>query len=196
MEADPDRDLVERCRREDLDALRQLVQRFAADVYAPIARATADPAASDQLAQTVFVHLHRDLPEWDGTALATWVQRHVQAVCPQAESLSATAHVVLPDRFVVRTLTRLASERWRREQRLDLLFNAGLTIAALGTIIAGWRLFGASGLSRVGSSAVRPLQAQLAAAARGFAPSLPGYVAAIVLIAAVLFAWWWAERES
>ena len=36
--------------------------------------------------------------------------------------------------------------------------------------------------------------AQISGVARSVAPSVPGYLAAVALIGAVLLAWWWAER--
>ena len=137
MAADPDGDLVERCRADDADALRELLNRFKDTVYTAIARAVPDSTHAEQLAQDVFVRIHRDLPYFRGEAsLQTWVTRTTAQVCPAAFPPGAAA--AAPDssgpgllspspQFVVRTLGRIRRVGWRREQVLDIAFN--VTIA-------------------------------------------------------------------
>src|SRR4051795_10585523 len=85
MPADPDGDLVERCRADDVDALRELLNRFKDTVYTAIARAVPDSAQAEQLTQDVFLRLHRDLPYFRGEAtLGTWILRTAAQVCPAA----------------------------------------------------------------------------------------------------------------
>src|SRR4051812_12282024 len=82
MVADPERELVERCRADDADALRELLNRYASVVFLHVAGVTADPARTEQLALDVFLRIHRDLPYFRGeTSLETWVLRTAVNVC-------------------------------------------------------------------------------------------------------------------
>jgi hypothetical protein len=203
MADDPDRALIERCRAEDSDALRELLTRFKDAVYTAVFRVTSDQARAEQLTQDVFVRIHRGLPYFRGEAsLATWVERTTTELCPGAFSGATSpggsdAEVVLlspSPQFVVRTLGRIRRVGWRREQMLDIAFN--VTIALVGIATAGllWYFVDASGLTALGNGSITILGAQLSGVARSVAPSLPGYLAAAALIGAVLVAWWWAER--
>lgn len=198
MEGDPDHDLVERCRRDEVSALRELVERFQHVVYGPIARAVPDASRAEQLAQEVFLRIHGALPYFRGGApLSVWVARTVADVCPDVLLLTHAQerqNVPVPPQFAVRTLARIRRDRWRREQLLDVAFNAAIALVALATLAVGWYFVDASGLSGVGSATLGLVGAELSGVARSVAPSLPGYVAAAALIAMVLIAWWWAER--
>ena len=203
MAGDPDRALVERCRAEDSDALRELLTRFKDAVYTAVLRVTSDRARAEQLAQDVFVRIHRGVPYFQGEAsLATWVERTTSELCPGAlvtptsgGGPEADAVLLSPSpQFVVRTLGRIRRVGWRREQVLDIVFN--VTIALVGIATAGliWYFVDASGLTALGNGSIAILGTQLSGVARSVAPSVPGYLAAAALIGAVLLAWWWAER--
>lgn len=83
MEFD-EHELVERCRSGDDTAFAELVTRYKDLVYGLIYRMIHDRSAVDDLAQDVFLKIHRGLPYFRGEArLSTWMFRIVQNVCVQ-----------------------------------------------------------------------------------------------------------------
>jgi RNA polymerase sigma-70 factor, ECF subfamily len=91
MEAVNERELVERCRQGDDTAFQELVDRYKDLVFALIARATQDRSRADDLAQDVFLRVHRGLPYFRGEArLSTWIYRIVANVCAQPPAPAAT----------------------------------------------------------------------------------------------------------
>jgi len=84
MEAVYERELVERCRRGDEGAFQELVDKYKNLVFALIARTVQDRSRSEDLAQDVFLRIHRGLPYFRGEArLSTWIYRIVANVCVQ-----------------------------------------------------------------------------------------------------------------
>src|SRR6476620_8584666 len=84
MEPVNERELVERCRRGDEGAFQQLVDRYKDLVFALIARTVQDRSRAEDLAQDVFLRVHRGLPYFRGEArLSTWIYRIVANVCMQ-----------------------------------------------------------------------------------------------------------------
>ena len=84
MEDVHERELVERCRSGDERAFEELVDRYKDLVFALIARTIQDRARAEDLAQDVFLRIHRGLPYFRGEArLATWIYRIVANVCLQ-----------------------------------------------------------------------------------------------------------------
>src|ERR1043165_8178209 len=85
MDADAvagERALVERCRSGDDRALQELVERYKDLVFALIARTMPDRSRAEDLAQEVFLRVHRGLPYFRGEArLSTWIYRIVGNVC-------------------------------------------------------------------------------------------------------------------
>jgi RNA polymerase sigma-70 factor (ECF subfamily) len=82
-----ERDLIERCRAGDDSAFGELVDRYKNLVYAMVCRMVADRSQADDLAQDVFVKVHRGLPYFRGDArLSTWIYRIVSNVCLQARA--------------------------------------------------------------------------------------------------------------
>jgi RNA polymerase sigma-70 factor (ECF subfamily) len=82
-----ERELVARCQRGDDSAFAELVDRYKNLVYAMIYRMMNDRTQVDDLAQDVFLKVHRGLPYFRGEArLSTWVYRIVANVCVQARS--------------------------------------------------------------------------------------------------------------
>ena len=82
-----ERALVERCRSGDDTAFGELVDHYKDLVYAVVYRMTADRSQVDDLAQEVFLKVHRGLPYFRGEArLSTWIYRIVQNVCSQARA--------------------------------------------------------------------------------------------------------------
>jgi len=84
MEPVNERELVERCRRGDEGAFQELVDGYKNLVYALIARTVQDRTRAEDLAQDVFLRIHRGLPYFRGEArLSTWIYRIVANVCVQ-----------------------------------------------------------------------------------------------------------------
>jgi RNA polymerase sigma-70 factor (ECF subfamily) len=84
MEDVYERELVERCRSGDERAFQELVDRHKDLVFALIARTVQDRSRAEDLAQDVFLRIHRGLPYFRGEArLSTWIYRIVANVCLQ-----------------------------------------------------------------------------------------------------------------
>src|ERR1051325_8087931 len=91
MEDVHERELVERCRSGDEHAFQELVDRYKDLVFALIARTIQDRSRAEDLAQDVFLRIHRGLPYFRGEArLSTWIYRIVANVCLQAQSRART----------------------------------------------------------------------------------------------------------
>src|SRR5919198_6717222 len=79
-----ERELVERCRRGDEGAFQELIDRYKDLVFALIGRTVQDRSRAEDLAQDVFLRIHRGLPYFRGEArLSTWIYRIVVNVCAQ-----------------------------------------------------------------------------------------------------------------
>jgi RNA polymerase sigma-70 factor (ECF subfamily) len=77
-----DRELVDACRRGDEGAFQELIDRYKDLVFALIARTVQDRSRAEDLAQDVFLRIHRGLPYFRGEArLSTWIYRIVANVC-------------------------------------------------------------------------------------------------------------------
>jgi RNA polymerase sigma-70 factor (ECF subfamily) len=82
MEPANERELVERCRRGDEGAFQELVEHYKDLVFALIARTVQDRSRAEDLAQEVFLRIHRGLPYFRGEArLSTWIYRIVANAC-------------------------------------------------------------------------------------------------------------------
>jgi RNA polymerase sigma-70 factor (ECF subfamily) len=81
-----ERALIERCRKgDDERAFGELVDRYKDLVYGMVTRLAADRTQVDDLAQDVFLKVHRGLPYFRGEArLSTWIYRIVANACSQA----------------------------------------------------------------------------------------------------------------
>src|SRR5215475_1962782 len=89
-----ERELVERCRRGDEGAFQELVDRYKDLVFALIARTIQDRSRAEDLAQDVFLRVHRGLPYFRGEArLSTWIYRIVANVCVQEHGRPATISI-------------------------------------------------------------------------------------------------------
>ena len=92
-----DRELIERCRAGSEAGFRELVDQYKRLVFSMISRSIADRNRVEDLAQEVFLRVHRGLPYFRGDArLSTWICRIVMNVCaatgrvPPASSRSTT----------------------------------------------------------------------------------------------------------
>jgi RNA polymerase sigma-70 factor (ECF subfamily) len=91
-----ERALIERCRTGDDTAFAELVDRYKDLVYGVVYRMVSDRTQIDDLAQDVFLKIHRGLPYFRGDAkLSTWIYRIVQNVCSEARGRRRHAEVPL-----------------------------------------------------------------------------------------------------
>lgn len=93
MSATSEHELIERCRRGDESAFRELVDRYKGLVFGLTARSAATRGRAEDLAQEVFLRVHRGLPFFRGEArLSTWIYRIVVNLLaqerPEAAGLS------------------------------------------------------------------------------------------------------------
>jgi RNA polymerase sigma-70 factor (ECF subfamily) len=117
MEPDLERELIERCRRGEVGAFDELVDRYKNLVFAMIHRTIPDPSSADDLAQDVFLRIHRGLPYFRGEArLSTWIYRIVVNVCMQDRGRGVPA-VSLDDAHA-RVSAPAAADRHARDLEL------------------------------------------------------------------------------
>jgi RNA polymerase sigma-70 factor (ECF subfamily) len=84
-------ELVERCRKGDETAFRELVDQYKGLVFAITARSVSDPARAEELAQEAFLRVHKGLPYFRGEArLSTWIYRIVANLLAQERPDLAT----------------------------------------------------------------------------------------------------------
>src|ERR1700704_3424781 len=92
MEDVYERELVERCRSGDESAFQELVDRYKDLVFALIARTVQDRSHAEDLAQDVFLRIHRGLPYFRGEArLSPWTYRIAPTACRQEPGLPPAA---------------------------------------------------------------------------------------------------------
>jgi RNA polymerase sigma-70 factor (ECF subfamily) len=85
MDEAAERDLIERCRQGSDAAFAELVDAHKALVFGVIWRTTNDRSRAEDLAQEVFLKIHRGLPYFRGQArLSTWIYRIVLNACAEA----------------------------------------------------------------------------------------------------------------
>jgi RNA polymerase sigma-70 factor (ECF subfamily) len=88
-------DLIARCQQGDEQAFRELVDRHKDMVFALIARSGADSSRVEDLAQEVFLKIHRGLPYFRGEAkLTTWIFRIVLNLLSQEGGKRRTSREV------------------------------------------------------------------------------------------------------
>src|SRR5688500_17575856 len=91
MRATSEHELGERCRQGDETAFRELVDQYKGLVFALVARSIANRARAEELAQDVFLKVHRGLPYFRGEAkLSTWIYRIVVNALSQERPELAT----------------------------------------------------------------------------------------------------------
>lgn len=93
MRATPEHALIDRCRQGDETAFRELVDQYKGLVFALITRSIANPARAEELAQEVFLKVHKGLPYFRGESkLSTWIYRIViNALSQERPELATTS---------------------------------------------------------------------------------------------------------
>src|SRR5919206_4260542 len=123
-------ELVERCRRGDEGAFQELVDRYKDLVFALIGRTVQDRSRSEDLAQDVFLRIHRGLPYFRGEArLSTWIYRIVANVCVQDQGRPAA--VSLDDERERSAIAASTSTRDRQYGDIELRDRLEKAIARL-----------------------------------------------------------------
>lgn len=87
---DPDAELIARCREGDEEAFRLLVERYKNLVFGVAHRMLPDPSRVEDVAQEVFLRIHRGLPYFRGQArLSTWIYRIILNLCAEERARPA-----------------------------------------------------------------------------------------------------------
>ncbi len=93
-----DEDLVARCLAGNDTAFADLIDSYKSLVFGVISQVTADRNSVEDLAQDVFLKVHRGLPSFRGDSkLSTWIYRIVLNVCTDAAARERP-HTSLDDR--------------------------------------------------------------------------------------------------
>ena len=120
-----ERELVERCRLGDEGAFQQLVDRYKELVFALIARTVQDRSRAEDLAQDVFLRIHRGLPYFRGEArLSTWIYRIVVNACAQPQSSAAQTVSLQDDRVPTTAVSAVTDRRFGDLELRDRLEKA------------------------------------------------------------------------
>lgn len=95
-----EQELIDRCRQGDEGAFRDLVDRHKGLVFALIARSTPDRGRAEELAQEVFLRVHRGLAYFRGESkLGTWIYRIVANVIAEDRKTRRVPTVSLDERL-------------------------------------------------------------------------------------------------
>ena len=125
-----ERELVERCRSGDERAFQELVDRYKDLVFALVARTVQDRTRAEDLAQDVFLRVHRGLPYFRGEArLSTWIYRIVANVCAQDQG--RTSPISIEDDQVRAQVATSTATRDRQFRDLELRDQLEKAIARL-----------------------------------------------------------------
>lgn len=86
-------ELLDRCRQGDETAFRELVDQYKNLVFALIARSIPNRARAEEVAQDVFLKVHKGLPYFRGESrLSTWIYRIViNALSQERPELATTS---------------------------------------------------------------------------------------------------------
>jgi RNA polymerase sigma-70 factor (ECF subfamily) len=124
MDHGNERELVERCRQGDEGAFQELVDRYKDLVFTLIARTVHDRSRAEDIAQDVFLRVHRGLPYFRGEArLSTWIYRIVANVCLQDHARAPSA-VSLDDEGGARAAPAAADRQFGDFELRDRLEKA------------------------------------------------------------------------
>ncbi|PYR31035.1 MAG: hypothetical protein DMF92_06695 [Acidobacteria bacterium] len=131
MQVVNERELVERCRLGDERAFEELVDRFKDLVFGLIARTVQDRSRAEDLAQDVFLRIHRGLPYFRGEArLSTWIYRIVANVCAQDQAPREAMVSLDDDRMSGRSMPSVSDRRFSDLELRDRLEKAIVRLPA------------------------------------------------------------------
>src|SRR5881397_1480725 len=120
-----ERELVERCRSGDERAFQELVDGYKNLVFALIARTVQERSRAEDLAQEVFLRIHRGLPYFRGEArLSTWIYRIVANVCVHDLGRAAPPLSLDDERTRARVTASAADRQFRDLELRDRLEKA------------------------------------------------------------------------
>jgi len=124
--SDPtDGGLIARCQQGDEQAFRELVDRYKNLVFAVLSRSASDPARVEDLAQEVFLRIHRGLPYFRGEAkLTTWIYRIVLNLLSQESERLRGAREVALDIEIPAHEPQADDRAWRDLELRDRLDKA------------------------------------------------------------------------
>jgi RNA polymerase sigma-70 factor (ECF subfamily) len=99
MKPTTEHELIERCRQGDETAFRELVDQYKNLVFALIARSVPNRARAEELAQDVFLKVHKGLPYFRAESkLSTWIYRIVvNALSEERPELATTSLDDVPE---------------------------------------------------------------------------------------------------
>lgn len=86
-------ELIERCRQGDETAFRELVDQYKGLVFGLTTRSVPNRARAEELAQDVFLKVHKGLPYFRGESkLSTWIYRiTINVLSQERPELAATS---------------------------------------------------------------------------------------------------------
>lgn len=117
------------------------------------------------------------------------------AAARQIDQLFAsTTRVRAPADFSSTVLARIRRERWRSEQHVDRLFNAGLAAGVLLIVAGVVALLNMSGITTLVSTGARVVNEAVGRILFESVPRL-STLTAVAFLATAAFVWWWAERR-
>jgi anti-sigma factor RsiW len=117
------------------------------------------------------------------------------AAARQIDQLLASAtRVRAPADFSSTVLARIRRDRWRSEQQLDRLFNAGLAAGVLLIVAGVLTLVNMSGITTLFSTGAHAVNQAAGRILIDSVPALPTLMA-VAFLATAAFVWWWAEQR-
>ena len=116
MSQTPEHELIARCRQGDETAFRELIDQYKGMVFGLTSRSATTRERAEDLAQEVFLRVHRGLPYFRGEAkLSTWLYAITSRLCLN--------RLASGERRLVRhgeeTLLRLSDDRRRPDAALE-----------------------------------------------------------------------------
>ena len=100
-----------------------------------------------------------------------------------------------PARFTETVLSRIRSERWQTEERVDRIFNVAIVVAVLLVVGSIFAMTNVGGVLSAAGSVWGLLASASGHAVDAAAPTFLTYVAAAGLLMSALGMWWWADRR-
>ena len=155
-----DAELVASTLRGSQDAFRELVVRFERPVYSLVQRMVQNPATAEDLAQEVFLRVHRGLPYFRGDArLSTWICRIVMNVCADHRPRRAPELSIDDERAggTVRAATASVDRSFGDLELRDRLTKALARLPERARLLISLHYFGGRGYEEIAAACDIPL---------------------------------------